>query len=150
MRGNIQKKILLLNCKCDYWIWFIGLWNDNRYKVIHTQVLKQEQALALKKVEDNYDFWKPIASGFSTDVLVPPSLMKQMKQILKDFNIDHSIVIEDVEKLIKVQNQKSRTHRGYNGKINFKEYYSHDDVSKIPGEDWYFWLGHTKYFLKRQ
>ena len=70
-------------------------------------------------------------TGFSTDVLVPPSLMKQMKQILKDFNIDHSIVIEDVEKLIKVQNQKSRTHRGYNGKINFKEYYSHDDVSKI-------------------
>ena len=98
--------------------------------------MKQEQALALKKVEDNYDFWKPIASGFSTDVLVPPSLMKQMKQILKDFNIDHSIVIEDVEKLIKVQNQKSRIHRGYNGKINFKEYYSHDDVSKIENSWW--------------
>ena len=92
--------------------------------------MKQEQAVALKKSEDNYDFWKPIASGFSTDVLVPPSLMKQMKQILKEAKIEHSIIIEDVENLINVQDQKSKTYLGYNGKINFNEYYSHDDVSK--------------------
>ena len=92
--------------------------------------MKQEQAVALKKSEGNYDFWKPIASGFSTDVLVPPSLMKQMKQILKEAKIEHSIIIEDVENLINVQDQKSKTYLGYNGKINFNEYYSHADVSK--------------------
>ena len=92
--------------------------------------MNQKQALALQKSEDNYDFWKPIKSGFSTDVLVPPLLMKQMQQILKESNIEYSIIIEDVGKLIKDQNQESKTYRGYNGKINFNEYYSHNDVSK--------------------
>ena len=56
--------------------------------------------------------------------------MKSIKQTLKKSNINHSIVIENVQNLIKVQN--SRTHQpGYTGKINFSEYYSHDDVSKI-------------------
>ena len=113
----------------------IFFFEKNRYKVIRTQVLQQHQAEALRKYEVNYDFWKPIASGFSTDVLVPPHLMKEMRKILKDVNIEHSIVIEDVEELIKVQNQKSRTYQGYNGKLNFNEYYSHDDVSKNPSDE---------------
>ena len=54
--------------------------------------------------------------------------MKSIKQTLKKSNINHSIVIENVQNLI--QDQNSRTHRpGYTGKINFNEYYSHDDVS---------------------
>ena len=57
--------------------------------------------------------------------------MKQMQQILKESNIEYSIIIEDVGKLINDQNQKSKTYRGYNGKINFNEYYSHADVSKF-------------------
>ena len=89
--------------------------------------MNQEQASALQKSEDFYDFWKPVKSGFSTDVLVPPFLMKQMEQILKQSNIEHSIYIENLANLIKTQ--KSRTSQGYTGKINFNEYYSHDDVS---------------------
>ena len=90
--------------------------------------MNEKQALALRKSEDDYDFWRPIKSGFSTDVLISPSLMKSIKQTLKKSNINHSIVIENVQNLIKVQN--SRTHQpGYTGKINFNEYYSHDDVS---------------------
>ena len=89
--------------------------------------MNQEQASALQKSEDFFDFWKPVKSGFSTDVLVPPFLMKRMEQILKISNIEHSIYIENVEDLIK--NERSRTSQGYTGKINFNEYYSHDDVS---------------------
>ena len=92
--------------------------------------MNQKQALALKKSEDDYDFWRPIKSGFSTDVLIPPFLMKHMEQILKQYNIDHSIVIGNVQNLIKVQNSRTSEIQGYNGKINFNEYYSHDDVSK--------------------
>lgn len=89
--------------------------------------MNQEQASALQKSEDFFDFWKPVKSGFSTDVLVPPFLMKRMEQILKISNIEHSIYIENVEDLIR--NERSRTSQGYTGKINFNEYYSHDDVS---------------------
>ena len=104
----------------------------NRYKVIRTQVLNQEQTVALQKFKDVYDYLKPVKSGFSTDVLVPPDfLMKQMEQILKQYNIEHTIVIENLEKLI--ESQKSKTSQGYTGKINFDEYYSHFDVSKAIG-----------------
>merc|ERR1712156_767057 len=102
------------------------------YKVLRTQVLNQEQASALQKSEDFYDFWKPVKSGFSTDVLVPPFLMKRMEQILKISNIEHSIYIENVEDLIK--NERSRTSQGYTGKINFNEYYSHDDLNAYIGD----------------
>ena len=105
------------------------LFEKYRYKVIRTQVLNQTQALALQKSEDFYDFWKPIKSGLSTDVLVPPFMMKQMEEMLKQSNIEYSVYIENVEDLIKVK--MSRNSLGYTGKIKFSEYYSHDDVSKV-------------------
>ena len=91
--------------------------------------MNQKQALALRQSEDDYDFWRPIKSGFSTDILIPPFLMKDMEQILTQSNINHSIVIENVQNLIKVQNSRTSEQPGYTGKINFNEYYSHDDVS---------------------
>ena len=118
--------LFLISC---FYYWTAMIWHkNNRFKVIRTEILNEKQALALRKSEDDYDFWRPIKSGFSTDVFISPSLMKSINQTLKKFNINHSIVIENVQNLIKVQN--SRTHQpGYNGKINFNEYYSHDDVS---------------------
>ena len=118
------KILLLLPILCN--LFFFG--KKNRYKVIRTDILNQKQALALRKSEKDFDFWRPIKSGFSTDVLIPPILMKHMEKILKQSTINHTIVIGNVQNLIKVQN--SRTHQpGYTGKINFNEYYSHDDVS---------------------
>jgi len=119
----------------QYFLAFLALASGKSYegyKVLRTQVLNQEQASALQKSEDFYDFWKPVKSGFSTDVLVPPFLMKRMEQILKISNIEHSIYIENVEDLIK--NERSRTSQGYTGKINFNEYYSHDDLNAYIGD----------------
>ena len=99
----------------------------NRYKVFRTQVLNEEQAKNLQKSENLYDFWKPIRSGLSTDVLVAPHSMNHMTHILKNLNIEFYEYIENVEKLI--QEQKStKSYQKYSGKINFDQYYSHDDV----------------------
>ena len=82
--------------------------------------------MTLQKSENLYDFWRPIKSGLSTDVLVPPYLINHMMETLKKLKIEFSEFIENVETLI--QSQKSSTDRRYSGKISFDQYYSHDDV----------------------
>ena len=53
-----------------------------------------------------------------------------MIKILKNLNIEFYEYIENVEKLI--QEQKStKSYQKYSGKINFDQYYSHDDVCSI-------------------
>ena len=98
----------------------------HRYKVFRTQKLTSEQAQALQKLEDTFDFWTPINPGTHSDVLAPPYLTKYLQNIFHQHKIGHYEYIENVEGLI--QSQTKKAYQKYDGKINFDQYYSHDDV----------------------
>ena len=99
----------------------------NRYKVFRTQSLTQEQAKALQKLENTFDFWRPINSGSRTDILAPPHLTKYLQNIFHQHKIGHYEYIENVQSLIHAETK--RAYQKYDGKINFDQYYSHDDVN---------------------
>ena len=103
-------------------------WIISRYKVFRTQILTSEQAQALQKLENTFDFWRPINSGSRTDVLAPLHLTKYLQNIFHQHKIGHYEYIENVESLIQAETKKA--YQKYDGKINFDQYYSHDDVSK--------------------
>merc|ERR1711963_460161 len=97
------------------------------YKVFRTQILTSEQAQALQKLENTFDFWKPINSGSRTDVLAPPHLTKYLQNIFHQHKIGHYEYIENVESVIQAETKKA--FQKYDGKINFDQYYSHDDLN---------------------
>ena len=98
--------------------------------MFRTQILTSEQAQALQKLENTFDFWKPINSGSRTDVLAPPHLTKYLQNIFHQHKIGHYEYIENVQSLIHAETK--RAYQKYDGKINFDQYYSHDDVSTSP------------------
>ena len=73
------------------------------------------------------DFWKPIRSGVSTDLMIQPNTLLYFSAKLQKLGIDFEEKISDVGALI--QSQKL-TKEAYDGKISFDKYYSHSDVSK--------------------
>ena len=54
-----------------------------RYKLIRTNLLHNNQAIELQTWEEDFDFWKPARSGFSTDILVEPGQLETLSNQLK-------------------------------------------------------------------
>jgi len=97
------------------------------YKVFRTQSLTPEQAQALQKLENTFDFWKPVNPGTHADILAPPHLTKYLQNIFHQHKIGHHEYIENVQSLIHAETKKA--YQKYDGKINFDQYYSHDDLN---------------------
>ena len=99
---------------------------------MRTQSLTSKQAFHLQSFEDEFDFWQPIRSGFSTNIMVGPNQYDFLSNQLKTQDIKFEIVIDDIGPLIKserIENEKNRNSQ--QGKISFDAYYSHNEVSFI-------------------
>ncbi len=103
-----------------------------RYTLIRTSPLSFEQALELRQWENDYDFWRPARSGLSTDIMVGPTQKLYLSHQLTRLGIQFAEVIPDLGKLIKSQQLAAESKRSYgrgDGRINFDQYYSHDELN---------------------
>merc|ERR1712172_183769 len=57
--------------------------NYDGYKLIRTNLLHNNQAIELQNWEEDFDFWRPPQSGFSTDILVDPGQLETLSNQLK-------------------------------------------------------------------
>ena len=103
----------------------------SRYKLLHTQSLTSKQAFHLQNFEDDFDFWQPIKSGFSTDIMVGPNQYDFLSNQLKNQEIKFDIVEDDIGSKIKSQSMEAQNRTLQQGKISFDAYYSHKEVSFI-------------------
>ena len=78
MMGNV-----ILPPKLSSWETLITVYFLKRYKLIRTNLLHNNQAIELQNWEEDFDFWKPPKSGFSTDILVEPGQLETLSNQLK-------------------------------------------------------------------
>ena len=121
--GSIFVFVILLKCLLS------------RYKLLRTQSLTSKQAFHLQSFEDNFDFWQPITSGFSTDIMVGPNQYVFLSNQLTNQEIKFDIVMDDIGAIIESQRIEAQ-NRAQNrnlkqGDISFDDYYSHKEVSFI-------------------
>ena len=87
----------------------------------------------LQNLEDDFDFWRPIKSGLSTDIMFGPNQYDNLSDQLKNQEINFDIIMSDIGSLIKSQRIETQNrHSSRNlqqGKITFDSYYSHNEVS---------------------
>ena len=117
--GSILVFVILLKCLLS------------RYKLLRTQSLTSKQAFHLQSFEDDFDFWLPIKSGFSTDIMVGPNQYDFLSNQLKNQEIKFDIVVDDIGSIIKSQGIEAHNRTLQQGKLSFDAYYSHKDVSFI-------------------
>ena len=103
----------------------------SRYKLLRTQSLTSKQAFHLQNFEDDFDFWQPIKSGFSTDIMIGPNQYDFLSNQLKNQEINFDIVMDDIGSIIKSQRIEPQNRNLQQGKISFDTYYSHDEVSLL-------------------
>ena len=107
------------------WLQFLylfSLWLLNyllsRYKLLRTQSLTSKQAFHLQSFEDDFDYWQPIKSGFSTDIMVGPNQYGFLSNQLKNQEIKFDIVMDDIGAIIEsqrleAQKQKITTRKNF-------------------------------------
>ena len=117
--GSIFVFVILLKCLLS------------RYKLLRTQSLTSKQAFHLQSFEEGFDFWQPIRSGFSTDIMVGPNQYDFLSNQLKNQEIKFDIVMDDIGAIIKSQRIEAKKRNFQQGKISFDAYYSHKEVSFI-------------------
>ena len=111
----------------------------SRYKLLRTQSLTSKQAFHIQSFEEGFDFWQPIRSGFSTDIMVGPNQYDFLSNQLKNQEIKFDIVMDDIGAIIesqRIEAQNRAQTRAQNrnlkqGEISFDDYYSHKEVSFI-------------------
>ena len=107
----------------------------SRYKLLRTQSLTSKQAFHLQSFVEDFDFWQPIRSGFSTDIMVGPNQYDFLSNQLKNQAIKFDTVMDDLGAIIESQRIEAQ-NRAQNrnlkqGKVLFDDYYSHKEVSFI-------------------
>ena len=95
----------------------------SRYKLLRTQSLTSKQAFHLQSFEDDFDFWLPIKSGFSTDIMVGPNQYDFLSNQLKNQEIELDIVMDDIGAIIEFQRLEAQNRKLQQGKISFDDYY---------------------------
>jgi len=126
-------------------VFFIGLFfvvsgalgehkSYQNHTVLRTQQLSLSQALALKKLEEtgHYDFWNEARPKRNADIMAHYDSLDHLKTFLKDRHIHYSIMVDDVEKLIK-QTETPDTLKNQIGakKLDWDDYYSLDVINEF-------------------
>ena len=93
--------------------------------------MTSKQAFHLQSFENDFDFWQPIKSGFSTDIMIGPNQYDFLSNHLKNQKINFDIVMDDIGSIIKSQRIETQNRNLQQGKISFDAYYSHDEVSLL-------------------
>lgn len=75
------------------------------YRVFEVKARNRDAFDAIVKIfneqSDEYDFWtEPRRRYEPVDIMVPPELIAEFMNLLKDFNIDYRVKIDDVQRYI--------------------------------------------------
>lgn len=101
MRGEYRNRCL----NFSYFIYY----HNFRYKVWSVTPSSDEQGKLLLKWEDNVsiDFWEQISRiGLSSRIMAAPEVQFEFEYFLKDNEIEHQLIIENVERYNAVQWKK--------------------------------------------
>ncbi|PSN45347.1 Zinc carboxypeptidase A 1 [Blattella germanica] len=106
-----------------------------QYQVHRLIPTNEEQLNALRELEDNsneMNFWiGPSYVGKAIDVMVPPHELPHFKEVLENLNLKSEIYIEDVQKLVDIEELEAKRKSGF----GWTAYYTLNEVSMI-----YAWL----------
>jgi len=90
-------------------------------------------SLQLLQETNDYDFWSDISLvGRPVDIMVAPHLFSRFAEFMRDHNLEHFVMIENVQETINGVNPKAHLGAMRNRAIDWNAYY--------PLEEIYYWL----------
>ena len=107
-------------------------------QVLRTTKLDSSSAKVLREamLETELDFWKEPAPGHRADILVSEDNMRSVRNFLDNLGIGHSVMVEDVQRLIDESRPSERTVRrlersGANYTMDWDDYHPHEVLNEF-------------------
>jgi len=100
------------------------------HQVLRTERLSVSKSDILRQyhVESGLDFWREAAPGQSADIMVPASRMEEVVEWLTYHNINHSLLVQDVQEKIEEAGPNNASARGM---FDWSDYYPHEDLNTL-------------------
>lgn len=73
---------------------------DN-FRVFRVNVENEAQLNALQSIDGDFDFWKEPSLGRTADVMVKPEQMAEFQKLIKTFEINSDLSIDDVQRYVR-------------------------------------------------
>ncbi|KAJ8970944.1 hypothetical protein NQ317_008291 [Molorchus minor] len=106
--------------------------NVTFFKVYQVTPKSMEEASVLKELEndENFDFWTDLrALNTPFNVMVSPDAQNKFEDLVKSYQIDYSVLINNVEETIQTENLKVRnTVRVTTGEVTFNDFMRYDEI----------------------
>jgi len=100
----------------------------HNYQVLRVYPENQEQIEVLMKLEKNPNgliFWvQPFQAGKAVDIMVPPHMLPQFKEITASLNLKYEVYISNVQHLIDTERPKVRPKADF----NWTDYYTLEEI----------------------
>ena len=77
------------------------------------------------QVRTNLDFWRDAYPGQAADIMVSGKDMAGLKAFLESNNIEHSVMVENVQSLIEETRPRNMSAKG---SMDWDDYYPHEDL----------------------
>ena len=87
--------------------------------------MEKTQLLRDLQVRTNLDFWRDAYPGQAADIMVSGKDMAGLKAFLESNNIEHSVMVENVQSLIEETRPRNMSAKGG---IDWDDYYPHEDL----------------------
>jgi len=104
--------VLLLAASC-----FAAKSRYDNYKLYSLQPKNEVQVKAVAELEDHtdaYDFWSAPSMVRDVDVMVPPHKLAEFEDFLSRFDIQFHIKVENIQKLVDMQDPELTAHKRAN------------------------------------
>ncbi|KAJ8922113.1 hypothetical protein NQ315_004047 [Exocentrus adspersus] len=96
------------------------------YKVV-PKTYSQAQLLKEFENDENFDFWTDVRFlNTPVDIMISSQGQNKFNHVLKKENIDYSVLVEDLETYLEINNATPRTVRG---NVTFLDFMRHDDIN---------------------
>jgi len=99
----------------------------HEHTVLRTEKLSMEKTQLLRdlQVRTNLDFWRDAYPGQAADIMVSGKDMAGLKAFLESNNIEHSVMVENVQSLIEETRPRNMSAKG---SMDWDDYYPHEDL----------------------
>ena len=87
--------------------------------------MEKTQLLRDLQVRTNLDFWRDAYPGQAADIMVSGKDMAGLKAFLESNNIEHSVMVENVQSLIEETRPRNMSAKG---SMDWDDYYPHEDL----------------------
>ena len=87
--------------------------------------MEKTQLLRDLQVKTNLDFWRDAYPGQAADIMVSGKDMAGLKAFLESNNIEHCVMVENVQSLIEEPRPRNMSAKG---SLDWDDYYPHEDL----------------------